>query len=302
MSPTAKGQSPVAPVAPPVAAQAKVSPTAHLTPAPANRETWPAHVKAARVPPAWTNVMIAQDPSKHIYATGYAANGKKQFILNPETTKANAEDKFARVKELEAKFDQIKAQNIKNQKHADPKVREHADVMALVMEMGVRPGGELGKTQAQFQGYGATTLLGKHVRITKEGTRLCFVPGKKHGEKINLKVDNPAIASMLTKRKLTAGNDGNLFPTVNDKSLLAYTHSLNGGSFKTKDFRTLLASRVATEALKGQAAPTNLAQYKKATKAVATAVSDRLGNTPTVALQSYIPPEVFTEWRESAGV
>jgi len=44
-------------------------------------------------------------------------------------------------------------------------------------------------------------------------------------------------------------------------------------------------------------APINEKEYKKKVKEVAKQVSAKLGNTPTVALQSYISPVVFAEWK-----
>jgi hypothetical protein len=74
------------------------------------------------------------------------------------------------------------------------------------------------------------------------------------------------------------------------------------------DARINRAYRVVVDQLNGTVAATlcredlQEAQYKNSTLDIATAVSQRLGNTPTVALQSYIPPEVFAEWRAHAGV
>jgi DNA topoisomerase IB len=42
--------------------------------------------------------------------------------------------------------------------------------------------------------------------------------------------------------------------------------------------------------------PSNKAALVKARRAVAVAVSEKLGNTPTVALASYIDPSVFAKW------
>jgi DNA topoisomerase IB len=43
--------------------------------------------------------------------------------------------------------------------------------------------------------------------------------------------------------------------------------------------------------------PTSMTSYKKAVREVAKAVASRLGHTPTVSLQSYINPAVFTKWK-----
>jgi DNA topoisomerase-1 len=105
---------------------------------------------------------------------------------------------------------------------------------------------------------------------------------------------------MLVRRAKAAGPNGKLFPATNDKTLLDYTHSLDGGGFKTKDFRTHVGTATAYDLVQGQPKPTTLAEYKKRVMDVARKVSKKLGNTPAIALQSYINPAVFAEWRMAA--
>jgi DNA topoisomerase-1 len=88
-----------------------------------------------------------------------------------------------------------------------------------------------------------------------------------------------------------------LFAT-NSKSLLDYVKTLDGGGFKTKDFRTAVGTQTAIDEVR-QAAdlPQTKQEYVKRVRAVAKVVAARLGNTATVALQSYIDPTVFSAWR-----
>ncbi len=51
---------------------------------------------------------------------------------------------------------------------------------------------------------------------------------------------------------------------------------------------------------RGTPKPTSMAEYKKRVMDVARQVSKKLGNTATIALQSYISPAVFSEWRIAA--
>lgn len=271
-----------------------------LVRAPDDRAKWPENITKLVVPPAWSNVHYNKDPDGALQVMGQAQNGKWQPIYHPRFRASQDESKFARVKELEAKFNSIKAQNDKARKSKDPVERDHADVAALVMEMGLRPGGEA--ADALYKSYGAATLEGRHVVQLKNSVRLRFVPGKKHGEKIDLRVDNPDIAKMLLQRAAKAGPKGQLFDSVNPHSLLQYFHGFDGGGFKTKDARTLLGTRTAGSTVATMKAPRNPAEYKKAVKAVCTVVANKLGNTPAVALSSYISPVVWSEWRQSAGV
>jgi DNA topoisomerase-1 len=120
--------------------------------------------------------------------------------------------------------------------------------------------------------------------------------GKK-GVDLDLHVADAKAAKILTDRAARAGKDRQIFANVSDSSLRDYVHELDGGKFKTKDFRTLLGTRAATEKMRSVRAPSSEKEYKSAVKEVATHVSRLLGNTPTVALQSYIHPAVFAPWR-----
>jgi DNA topoisomerase-1 len=101
---------------------------------------------------------------------------------------------------------------------------------------------------------------------------------------------------MLLARK---AKEGKLFD-VTDSSLRDYVRSLDGGKFHPKDFRTALATKTAQQLVGSLPSPRDPKSYKTAVKQVATEVSQRLGNTPTVALQSYINPTVFKEWRNTS--
>jgi len=264
-----------------------------------NREEWPNHIKELKVPPAWTDVKIAPNPKASLQVIGKDAAGRAQYVYSKKFQDSQAQAKFARIKELDAKFDKIRQENQRNMKSDDPRVRDHAEAASLVMSMGIRPGSDA-DTGAKVKAYGATTLLGKHVVQDGDSVRLNFV-GKK-GVKLDLPVEDRSIASMLKSRAKVSGADEPLFPQVSGSSLLDYTHTLNGGKFKTKDFRTLTGTREAMNQTKTMKAPTTEKEYKKSVMSVAKIVAAKLGNTPTVALQSYISPAVFSQWRLSSAI
>ena len=274
----------------------KVSASAHLQPAPPDREQWPEHLRVMRIPPAWKNIYISHDPHAALQVTGYDAAGRKQYMYYKSFSQSQSAAKFERVLILEKQLAPIQANNALNQKSQNPSVRDHADAVSLIMSMGVRPGSEE-DTKAATKAYGATTLEGRHVKVGKDGVRLQFT-GKK-GVALDLPVDDPNLADMLKRRADASGPNGQLFPRVSAGSMLNYVHGF--GKFKSKDFRTLLAAKVANAEVNRLPPPQNAAQYKKAVRDVATVVSARLGNTPTVALQSYIPPQVFSGWQSALG-
>lgn len=253
----------------------------------------PSHIAKLRVPPAWTDVTYSTDPKSALWVSGKDAKGRPQAIYSPEHIDRQAKIKFARIQELDRKFDQVFDQNEAARKSEDSRQRAAADCLALIMGMGIRPGSE-DDTGAEKKAYGATTLEGRHVVIGEGGgVSLQFV-GKK-GVSLNLPVP-PALAKMLIERKRAAGEGGQLF-AINEKALLDHTHSLDGGGFKTKDFRTRLGTQTAVSAISEMTPPKNEAAYKKMVREVAVAVAKKLGNTPAIALQSYINPAVFAGWR-----
>jgi DNA topoisomerase-1 len=253
----------------------------------------PKHIAELKIPPAWTDVHYDTNPKADLLVIGKDAKGRRQAIYSEKFKSTNAEFKFKRIKELDKKFDRIRTENDRARKSRDPKIRDSADCAALIMSTGVRPGSE-DDTGAEKRAYGATTLEGRHVVVGKDGSVTLSFVGKK-GVALNIPVEDPEIAAMLSGRK--NGDNDPLFPSTNDSVLLRHVHSLDGGSFKTKDFRTLVGTRSAMTDMKAIAAPKNMVEYKKKVREVAIKVAARLGNTPTVALQSYINPTVFSEWR-----
>jgi DNA topoisomerase I len=262
-----------------------------------DKEQWPSHIKALKLPPAWKNVRYSTNPESDLQAIGEDAKGRKQYVYSKRFQAQQAAAKFERIKELHEKYPGIYKQNEENLRSPDPRIREHAEASKLIMTMGLRPGGE-GNTLAEKQAYGATTLLGKHVVTDGGSTNLKFT-GKK-GVALNLPVTDPHVESYLKSRAGAAGSEGQLFPNVSAASLSDYTHGF--GDFKTKDFRTLLGTKTAMDEVQGMPIPTDAKSYKKSVAAVAKTVSTKLGNTPTIALQSYISPEVFTQWRSHVGI
>lgn len=65
---------------------------------------------------------------------------------------------------------------------------------------------------------------------------------------------------------------------------------------KPKDLRTYLGTATAMRLVEEMRVPKNKREYQSRRREVGKQVSDLLGNTPTVALASYIAPSVFGSW------
>lgn len=252
-------------------------------------EEFEARRKELGIPPAWTNVKINKDTEADLLATGKDSKGRTQYIYSENATMKAAAVKFARNKELIEKEGYITKQNLENIKSADASIAEPARVMSLIHSTGIRPG-SLKETGAKVQAFGATTLEGRHVIESVDGVRLQFV-GKK-GVSLDIPVNDKDVAKMLIERKKIAGDTGRLFNTTDDE-LRKYSKKLDGGGFKPKDFRTLKGTKTALEEVKKLKRAKTLSEYKKSVMGVAKKVSTVLGNTPSIALKSYINPFVF---------
>lgn len=262
-----------------------------------NREEWPPHIKALKIPPAWKNIRVAKDHNSTLLATGVDSKGRTQYIYSQRFRDSQAAVKFARIKSLEIDKPEIEAQLTDLRSANSEETRNLSDCATLIMKMGIRPGSDV-DTKAKTKAYGATTLIGSHV-VAEDGKTFLRFTGKK-GVAINLEVDDPELSAMLQRRATDAGPSGRLFGKVTDTSLLAFVHSdLDHGNYKTKDFRTLVANQEAISVMKSMNLPADEKQYRRQVLAVAKSVAAKLGNTPKVALQSYINPEIFGSWRSA---
>ena len=258
----------------------------------------PPHIKASMIPPAWKNVKVGTNPDVDVLATGEIVNprsGKIQLktVYRESFHTRNAEIKFARVAEIVRKHDAI-TQEIHSAR-ATNQLKEEADCAWLMSVQATRPGSDkdLG---ARVKAYGATTLREEHVVESPQGVRLQFVG--KEGIHHDHLIRDEKLGKMLLDRKATAKDrNGRIFAT-DDKKVRKFTRSLDGGKFTPKDFRTSAATRLATDEVVANPAPSaNLKEHKKRVMEVATKVSKLLGNRPAQALKSYIHPGVFDQWR-----
>jgi hypothetical protein len=251
----------------------------------------PKHIASLKIPPAWKDITYNPDPKAELLVKGKDAAGKTQYVYSEKHWAKAAKKKFGRIEELNKKFESIMKENDKALKQK----KEEALVLSLIMQTGIRPGSS-DEIKGKVKAYGATTLEGQHVEATAEEVYLHFI-GKK-GVENKIPIENKETAKILIERAKKAGKNGKLFQT-DGGSLLKYTASLDGGKFKTKDFRTLLGTKTAKHLIDGMEAPKNEKEYKKKVKLVAKSVAERLGNTPAVCLKAYISPVVFSAWRIS---
>lgn len=244
-----------------------------------------ARMKALRVPPAWTNVRLSKDPSSSLQATGTDSKGRKQYLYSAAHSIAAAAEKFKRLSSFNEALSGIRSK-LSDRMKASPD--DTTAVLRMIQRTGVRVGSD-NETGGKHKAYGATTLLGQHVRLEGDTVHLDF-PGK-HGQPNTRTFKDKLLADYI--RQKNAGPEDRLFQT-SDKKTRDVMKALTGtDDFSPKDFRTWHGTAQALKALRDMPEPTTEAERKKQRTEVAKRVSSFLNNTPAVALESYIDPAVF---------
>jgi HK97 family phage portal protein len=241
------------------------------------------------IPPAWTDVHIADDlDHSKLLCQGKDGKGRRQAIYSAKHTEGQAAIKFQRVKELSKHTDKLDFA-LKR----DAATNDEAGALTLIRHLGMRPGSN-SNTGASVQAHGATNLLAKHVTINGGTATLDFTG--KDGVHIVLKTKHPEVVGVLKSRKAVHSRNERLFQT-NETRVRDYMHEAGvPNEFMLKDLRTLHANTVALREVQKMRPPKTKTEFVKARRAVATQVSAELGNTPVMALGSYINPTAFSKW------
>jgi DNA topoisomerase-1 len=264
---------------------------AHLVQASDNREQWPEHIRKLSIPPAWTDVRISENPEANLLAVGKDKKGREQRRYNNAFSSKNSDEKFSRIDGLNKDFHKLEKEIAEGRRDKKQSVRDSSDCLDLISKMGLRPGSDR-DTKAEKQALGATNLRGENVIINGNEVRLKFV-GKK-GVDLDLPVTDNGLKKMLIDRKEQAGDSGRIFGKTTDNDLRVIMKK--AGDYKVKDLRTRLATNTAREMVEAMPVPASKKEYQKARNDVGDAVSKKLGNTRTMALNSYIMPSVFDRW------
>lgn len=243
------------------------------------------------VPPAWVDVRLNPNEVEALQAVGRDKKGRMQYKYSAEHSEKAAAEKFARLKEFNEALPGIRAAIESDLASPDtqPADREAALVLRLIDRTGFRIGSD-DDTGAEQQAYGATTLMAEHVSVT--GDRISFKFVGKKGVTIEKVLDDAMLAREIGARVAVGDR---LFNTT-DAAVRDYLHK-RGGDFKVKDFRTWNGTSRALREIEAMPEPTTEKEFKKAQLAVSKVVAEHLGNTPTVARQSYIDPAVWGRWQ-----
>jgi DNA topoisomerase-1 len=255
------------------------------------------------IPPAWADVWICRWPNGHIQAVGTDVAGRRQYLYHPAWRERRDKEKFDHVVLVGERLPKARATVTRHLGRSGmPRERALATAFRLLDLGFFRIGGE--SYAETNRSYGLATLLRRHAKV--EGSRVSFRYDAKSGQRRTLTLSDAAVGASvraLLRRRgggsdLLAYKDGRRWHDVTSTDINAYVKERLGDDVSAKDFRTWHATVLAAAELSARAgdATSKTARERVLREAVAE-VADHLGNTPTIARNSYIDPKVVELFR-----
>ncbi|NIY78310.1 DNA topoisomerase IB [Celeribacter sp. HF31] len=247
-----------------------------------------ARCEALAVPPAYTDVWISPKDNGHLQATGFDARARKQYRYHPDWSAARAQIKFDGLADFGKALPRLR-RRVTRDLAEDPGDRAFALAAAVLLidKLGLRIGNA--EYAAENGSYGALTLRRKHLKLTASGLQLSYVA--KGGQKVRRRITDRKLLKTLDAARDLPGaelitwlDDAGTVHHVGSDQLNSYIADHTEAGFSAKTFRTWAGTLAAFEAR--EAGVTTI-------KGLSEAAAQRLKNTPTVARNSYIHPDVI---------
>ena len=246
------------------------------------------------LPPAYVDAWFCPADNGHLLATGIDAKGRKQYRYHPdfrahkEGEKFDGTARFGRLLPLVRKRveDDLKSPKLTRE-------RAVASIVRLLDTGGIRVGNEA--YAKDNQSFGATTLRMRHADVSGNVLKLRFKA--KSGKLCEMKITDRSLARFVKRMQDLPGqhlfqylDEAGEAKPVGSAQVNDYLRETMGEDFTAKNFRTWHASAIGLQTLAEAGAE---AEGALSVKALAEAVSERLGNTPAIARKSYIHPAVL---------
>jgi DNA topoisomerase I len=253
-------------------------------------------IRSLALPPAWTDVWIASDPSAHIQATGRDARGRKQYRYHSEYRRVRDETKFGRMLAFGAALKKIRSTVEEDLRLPGlPKRKLLATIVRLLETTCIRIGND--EYAKQNNSFGLTTLKDKHVEV--KGGKVRFKFKGKSGQEHDIELDDPRLAKIVkTCRDIPGYELFQYYDEQGNRSRITstdvneYLREITGEDFTAKDFRTWGGTGAATLALEALGAADSPTQAKKNIVDAVKCVATRLGNRPATCRKYYIHPAI----------
>jgi DNA topoisomerase-1 len=259
-------------------------------------------LKSLAVPPAYEDVLYAEDPNAHLQAIGRDVAGRLQYRYHPEWQKVREIRKAQRLARLAEMLPRIRRSVGQHLASAEP-TRELAlsAVIELVARSAIRPGSE---SYARMSGTrGAATMLKSNVTVSGDTITLSFKA--KGGKKVQKEFASSRLCAAIEilrqlpgRRLFQYRDDSGSVRHVTAQDVNCFLRAIASVHISLKDFRTLLASVTVLEALAREApASSQRARRRQVLEAIRAAAAD-LANTPAICAKSYVHESVVNAFEE----
>jgi DNA topoisomerase-1 len=253
-------------------------------------------IKALAIPPAWTEVRIAEEPRAHLQAIGRDAEGRLQYRYHPDWELARADTKERRLLRFGKALPKVRrAVTAALADKGFTRAKIVAAVVRLMDRALLRPGHE--EYARRGGGRGAATLLKDHVDV--EGDTIVLDFPAKSGKRVHRVIKDAMLARVMKELGKWRGRRLFALPgeqsTVSAREVNAFLAEASGLPITAKDFRTFRASAGALAALSENDDDDDKGRRKAVIEA-ADAASEVLANTRAVARSSYIHPKVIAAY------
>ncbi len=259
-------------------------------------------IKLLVIPPAWTDVEINENRKADLLVTGRDDKDRKQYIYHPKYTERQNAKKFDRIINFADKLEHMRrvtGQHLRKRKLNREKVM--ATMVRLLESAFFRPGSEAYSKENAT--YGLTTMRSKHLTI--KGDELIFSYNGKSGQDQEKHIVNKKLAKIVKEIDEMPGyeifkylDEDDKIVDVKSDDLNSYIQEVMGEGFSAKDFRTWAGTMIAAIALDelGVVDKKDQKLLDNNIKEAVNLVSERLGNTPSVARSSYIDPRIIEDY------
>jgi len=261
-----------------------------------------ARIRALVLPPAWTDVWIANDPRAHLQATGYDAAGRKQYRYHADWRSVRDSTKYHRMVAFAEVLPTIRRRTRRDlMGPACCRPRVLATVVELLARTFMRIGNE--EYARKHHSRGLTTLQDRHVKI--HGKHLHFAFRGKSGVFQSIDLTDARLAKAVGECQDLPGqtlfqyrDDRGRRRSLTSSDINGYLREISGAQFTAKDFRTWAGTLTAARALDGVERPRSKAAANRVIVQAIDHVAEALGNTRAVCRGSYIHPTVIASFRD----
>jgi DNA topoisomerase-1 len=256
-------------------------------------------IRQLAIPPAWTEVHIAESARASVQAWGLDAKSRKQYRYHARAVASGQLRKYYRVRELAKKLPTLR-DRIRRDAAKRTTTREAvaAAVVQLVSESFFRIGSE--RYVEENRTFGISTLLKRHVEIV-DGRLVFSYVGKRSIRQRQI-VANRALTRLVKRHLESPGTrlfryqaEGR-WRNLTARDVNSYLHDTLGVPFSAKDFRTWGGTLRAATVLAELGPARSETEAKRNVVTAMRLVAAELGNTPAICRASYVHPIVVARY------